>query len=132
MFEYPYKTFFRGMVGKYFMHSRKSSPVVICRPLPLGIPTKNLPYLLTGESFHLGTTVVLLRSRPLFWHIIQFYHQPASRLRSIFMLLHLILLFSFLGHVPQIVSLHSNHLYCLSFSVRQIVGLMIPILASNR
>ena len=48
------------------MFSCRSPADMICRTLPLGIPTKNPPYLLTGESFQHGTTVVLLRVAPLF------------------------------------------------------------------
>ena len=83
------------------------------RTLPLVITTKNLPYFLTEKLFHLGITVLLLRGGPLFWHVTQFYHhQPASRLRSIFILLHPGQIFSFLGCVPQIVLVHSSYLYC--------------------
>ena len=92
------------------MHSCRSPPDMICRTLPLGILTKNPPYFLTGESFHLGTTVVLLRGGPLFWHVIQFHrHQPASRLRSTIILLHQNLISSSLEHVQQIFSLHSSY-----------------------
>ena len=87
------------------MHSWISPPDMICWTLPMGVP----PYLPTRESFHLGTTVVLLCGGPLLWHMMQFYHcQPVSRFCSIFILLRLGKIFSSLGRVPQIVLLHSS------------------------
>ena len=85
------------------------------------IPTKNLPYLLTEESFHLLITVVLLRGGPFFWHIIQFISLHAGSA------LHLcycfqVCIFPSLEYVRQIVLSHSSHLYCLSFSVRYLLG----------
>ena len=48
--------FFFGKEIKFIMHSWRSSPGMICRTPPKGIPTKNLPYLLIPLRNHVCIT----------------------------------------------------------------------------